>query len=582
MKGTVLVVLLVAIVFVSAFVWSAAFAQKIEVKPSATSEEALPPAAAGEAAKEQLTTEPMYFWTGKGFDYWEPRRYTKEQIENYYTTKGITPEPVDARIGRYGVQNKGSRLVDKATVSLKDGTLSRFVERGTVIIRADKKVEVQDLSGKKLWEEENEQSFNDRFGFVGTDNAPLFISVMAEKGVLLEKLPKATVGKTISYEDLEIFRDSQGNLVVVEKDRQLTERWNSAGEKIERIFGPEEGPTEGYKFVDNKMQIYSNGRLAYTADTELINGKRRVVFVVDGKSYYLNDASVLIDKNTNKPADEKTVEKVKDVIGKDNYELIVSSNAAKAGALTVGEYWNSVWRAGGIVGVLNQFVQNYYQWSGIGNLGSLFIGQKKLAEQRQKAAESLCKTIILGGTKCWTSKICQKSSDITIGGNTAILTTQKGGIYIRPEKSTRFEFVNETTGERISKRLYKVEYRVLNLEKEPISYNIVFVRNDSMEKNYFASGDTNAQLKPGESVVRSSTDPIINYASSEYIEACIVFSKAVKSRTGKMRHKLCHPFVEVGREPTILELSQIDKEKARGAGPESQPAVPKPGTEVWD
>ncbi|MFQ5621527.1 MAG: hypothetical protein ACE5FT_06830, partial [Candidatus Nanoarchaeia archaeon] len=67
-------------------------------------------------------------------------------------------------------------------------------------------------------------------------------------------------------------------------------------------------------------------------------------------------------------------------------------------------------------GRLNEILKGYSEFQGLGYWAGLFVDEEDVKKKKAELAQEFCDTIILGGTKCWTSKICAAGVDGTMGG----------------------------------------------------------------------------------------------------------------------------------------------------------------------
>ena len=111
----------------------------------------------------------------------------------------------------------------------------------------------------------------------------------------------------------------------------------------------------------------------------------------------------------------------------DHLDVIEESVAEKQGRWTVGDQWAAAAKQGWMA-VVNKFFSGYEEYRGLGGLGSLFLGKEALAKRRQDVNDAFCSTVILGGSGCWASKLCEMYSDEP-GGKGVIIADTQGGPF---------------------------------------------------------------------------------------------------------------------------------------------------------
>ena len=222
-----------------------------------------------------------------------------------------------------------------------------------------------------------------------------------------------------------------------------------------------------------------------------------------------------------------------------------------------------------LVSSMASIIKVYGDYKGLAEISSIVLdsaAEKRLAERIERVNKNWCSNLGRLDKDCIVSKICnkyiKKTEDSGAFGNTAVMPTQSGGIYLRAQKSARFSLANETSSNSV--RLYKVEFRVVNPREDAVSYTLRFERADGPALN--VKGYTLKSLEPNAVDARRVTDPIIGYATSEYTKACLWFTKSIPYKNEPARQgtdHLCVNFVEIGTSPTSMDNQQAQQEQDR-------------------
>lgn len=189
---------------------------------------------------------------------------------------------------------------------------------------------------------------------------------------------------------------------------------------------------------------------------------------------------------------------------------------------------------------LNQFVTTYSEYSGLGQYSSLFISDKDLSKRRKEAEDAFCDTILLGGTNCWASKICQDNIDATIGGTGVVSSTAtgepRGAVRIQADKGQPAIISNETTHTDTALFLYHAEYYIQNTNEDRLMYNIVFYATQGPPLRAFVK---DKELAPGATESRLRTNAIARYSQRDYTTVCITLNPGITRFDGSLAREVC-------------------------------------------
>lgn len=172
-----------------------------------------------------------------------------------------------------------------------------------------------------------------------------------------------------------------------------------------------------------------------------------------------------------------------------------------------------------------QFLSYYKQYTGFATLGSLFFTGEGWDNYREKVNQAFCDTVLLGGTQCWTSRICDtqlypllRHSNVFSGRTPS--RERQATASIQAEKSLPISSVDKN-GKPITLRLYKVTY-VINspYEEQEIKYNVQFRTAEGYKINWFPE----YQIAPD---YRREDGPLMEYGRNDYNKVCLVFTPSL-------------------------------------------------------
>jgi len=178
------------------------------------------------------------------------------------------------------------------------------------------------------------------------------------------------------------------------------------------------------------------------------------------------------------------------------------------------------------------FLAAYDQYPGFARFGSLFMTSDMWERHRENVNRAFCDTILLGGTQCWTSRICDTRLYRNMPSSVFAGRTPSGQrvatASIQGEKSLPIAAVDEQ-GMPVDKRKYKVTYAIRNpYEEQDIKYNIQFRTDDGNTYNWYTEWQS---LSPGTYAGTSATiaedTPLLDYGTKDYKTVCIIFSPAI-------------------------------------------------------
>ncbi|MBI4450957.1 hypothetical protein HY642_03205 [Candidatus Woesearchaeota archaeon] len=357
--------------------------------------------------------------------------------------------------------------------------------------------------------------------------------------------------------ELRVQKLSDGTTLVRKGDPKKTntasiERYNDKGALVERTVGAP-GELYGFRVADGKYVVLSKGKeQSFDAYTDKETGKSYPQVTAGGKQYVVGDGGVLWDKD-GKPLSNEDEAKLKQGLSaeeKANLETAQGSvKSQSAGPSGGGGGGPGAKDSGGVLNDFNKFFSGYEQFAGLGSFTSLFMDEEDLAKRREEVNKAFCDTILLGGTQCWASKLCQKYSDIPSRGSLAYAETPGGLLtvvgHIEAERAQPAYAYNDTR--LIRDILYKVTFSVSNPNTESENaYNIRF----EGDKTFYWFGEDQI-LKPGGSDSRAGTAALVAYSRNVYSRVCIVFARSVQTFTGS-RRTICNNIVQASGAPTLI------------------------------
>lgn len=216
---------------------------------------------------------------------------------------------------------------------------------------------------------------------------------------------------------------------------------------------------------------------------------------------------------------------------------------------------------------LSGIVKAYNEYSGLGQFSSLFISDKDIAKRRQEAEDMFCNTVPLGGTQCWTSKICKSKIDPTAGGTSVVAQTAtgepRGAARVTVDKSPPAQYFNQTTGTMQTQFLYRTSYFIQNPTDSNLTYNIIFYATDGTTYRAF---DLDKQIRSGASESRMRSTSVARYSDKDYRKACLTFKPGIKKWDGGLARELCTSVASYAGEATSLPNAPTQPGTTGGSG----------------
>ena len=192
------------------------------------------------------------------------------------------------------------------------------------------------------------------------------------------------------------------------------------------------------------------------------------------------------------------------------------------------------------VAVATSLLKAYREFAGLATLGSLFIDDEELDKRRNQIDERFCDSILFGGVKCWTSKICDGYIDTEPGGSALIARglarTPFGFAHIEAEKSLPIKTVEE--GRKVTLVQYKVTYSLTNPLDKPLFYNVEFSSQDKTVKVFGEDVTVGEGLSDGRLGGSALIPPL---SSTDYTSVCLTWAPAITSFDGKRESRFCVP-----------------------------------------
>ena len=194
---------------------------------------------------------------------------------------------------------------------------------------------------------------------------------------------------------------------------------------------------------------------------------------------------------------------------------------------------------------LSQFLTAYDQYRGFSRFSSLFFTSEAWERHREKVNQIFCDTIILGGTQCWTSRICDTQLYPLVQRGTFSGRTPSGErqatATIQGEKSLPIQAV-DNFGNPTMLRLYKITYAINNpYEAQELKYNIQFRTEDGYKINWFPDYQTTPAS-------RTEASPLMQYGKNDYSAVCLIFHPSLidyKSNWhGRRIREWCTPIIQ--------------------------------------
>lgn len=224
-----------------------------------------------------------------------------------------------------------------------------------------------------------------------------------------------------------------------------------------------------------------------------------------------------------------------------------------------------------VIQKLQNILQGYSEYSGLGFWTGLFTDDKEIAKKKEEITREFCDTILLGGTKCWTSKICQAKVDGSMGGTGVVTENAQGAptpaAHIEADKSEAISFYNESAGKVVTQYLYRISYSLHNTNEYDMAYNIIFKGQDDTR-----AFDPEKILKKGASDRAVHSYAITKYSTKAYHTICLTFAPGIKRIDGGEAREICNGIKTYSGGPSSITLPPTVAQ-TQGA-PQAQPRKP--------
>jgi len=247
-------------------------------------------------------------------------------------------------------------------------------------------------------------------------------------------------------------------------------------------------------------------------------------------------------------------------------------NLKKLGEATGDIKRTRIKKASGFMKFIGDVLTEYSKFKGLNQWTTFFIDEKEVAKKKAKILKDFCdNTLILGGTECWTSKICEKKVDATMGG-TGVMTEGKDGkpkaaAHIEADRSEEIYFYDASIDAERAQWLYRISFSLHNPHDINMSYNIIFKNDLGLGYRVY---EPDRQIKPGSSRRRVHRSALAKYSSSLYTTVCLEFRPEIERIGGGRVGQFCVP---IGSSGTTVQkklgMPQIIKEG--GTTPPTRP-----------
>jgi hypothetical protein len=201
-----------------------------------------------------------------------------------------------------------------------------------------------------------------------------------------------------------------------------------------------------------------------------------------------------------------------------------------------------------VIGTLGGIVQVYNEYKGIAALGALFTDEEDLAERRAETNEKFCKTVILGGTQCWASKLCAskikaKPGDGTLVGRQPVgpsgITIPVPVAHVEAERSLPISFIDDE-GRPVTQWLYRWTFYVRNPTNDDLRYNILFT-GPGVSYTWWPEPQ---ELSSGAAAGQSGSAAIPVTSTKDYRQICITLKPSIPAYDGKTTDSVCNSIIQ--------------------------------------
>ncbi len=480
--------------------------------------------------------------------------------------KGKVPAYYNGKMGTYDTENKVfvSNDLNYQFKIYETGTVETYSKEGKIdsyTIRDDTGVELGTFSADKLP------------AGIPRENIPLLLSELRANGLdFNDKSSEGTYAKGAEGERVQVTYDAQtGTISTFSENTQLYITKNAKTGEVNSILDNSKGGIKYEYGTDSggnpTLTVTKGNQVLYSQTAQIYEGKILYPIGTTEKDVwiYVDENGGLRHYDGTPLSSEETAEVLANPELKGKHDAVTAGlderNKAKKGeSLSSSSFKKGFINA---VEFLTQFLRYYSLYSGLAAYGSLFFNKDNLEERRAKVEKEFCDTILLGGTQCWTSKLCQQYID-SAPGEGVLVTEDVGGAFravahVEGEKSLPIETPKG------SQWVYKVNYYISNNDEQR-KFNVKFTGDKTTF--WYAQEDPKRNLKPGEASSRASTNPILKASSSNYKEVCLVFIPTMSSFNGRRVDELCSAFSQYRGEATepykFINQSEEEQKKKKG------------------
>lgn len=178
---------------------------------------------------------------------------------------------------------------------------------------------------------------------------------------------------------------------------------------------------------------------------------------------------------------------------------------------------------GSLSNTLGTFVQYYRMYAGLSGWSSLIFDEEFLAEWREKVNFVMCDMLSLPTQQCWTSKICDKYTDIGSSQAGVAFAAGAGGVpqafaHIEAQRSLPIVAPNQTSW------VYTVTFGLRNpSDEESMTYNVRF-KGPKYSAYWWPESQT---LGKKASVSMLGASSLMKLSLQEYTEVCLEFDPGI-------------------------------------------------------
>ncbi len=267
-----------------------------------------------------------------------------------------------------------------------------------------------------------------------------------------------------------------------------------------------------YNIPPDAMQSFKDSVKQYgdkpsaTFDGKIVFANDQGMRILDGPYVYEYDAN---GKVTNAYATRDTGEEM---------PADIERRAAQA-------YEQGFSQFGSLSNTLGTFVQYYRIYAGLSGWSSLIFDEDQLAEWREQVNYIMCDMLSLPTQQCWTSKICNKYTDIGSSQAGVAFAAGAGGVpqafaHIEAQRSLPIITPNQTAW------VYTATFGLRNpSDEESMSYNVRF---KGPKYSAYWWPETQTLGKKG-SVSVLGASALMKLSLHEYTEVCLEFDPGIQT-----------------------------------------------------